>query len=102
MKKAAFVLFVLACYTPVEGQIFSFTKERMIQYTADNPLERFPDGRPKVPDALLEKVKGLSIEEAWGLMRSKGYTQQYAGDLRMLHPGQKLVGRAVTAQYLPL
>lgn len=102
MKKAACALFVLACVAPAEGQIFRFTPEQMIRYTADNPFERFPDGRPKAPDSILERVKGLSIEEAWGLLRNKGYTQQYAGDFRILHPGRKLVGRAVTAQYLPL
>lgn len=97
-------LFVLAVLwvTPVYGQIFSFTREQMIRYTEKNPFERFPDGRPKVPDALLEKVKAMSVEEAWGILRGKGYHFQYAGDFQILHPGQKLVGRAVTAQYLPL
>src|SRR5262249_48459096 len=68
----------------------------------ENPFERFPDGRPKVPDELLEKVKGLSVEEAWGILIGKGYTHQHAGSgFKILHPGRKLVGRAVTAQYLP-
>jgi 4-hydroxy-4-methyl-2-oxoglutarate aldolase len=86
----------------VYGQVFAFSREEMIQYTQQNPFERFPDGRPKVPDALLEKVKGLSAEEAWDVLMSKGYVHQYAGDWQILHPGKKLVGRAVTAQYLPI
>lgn len=85
----------------VYGQVFGFSREEMIQYTKENTFERFPDGRPKVPDALLEKVKGLSVEEAWGRLIAKGYTHQYAGDWQILHPEKKLVGRAVTAQYLP-
>jgi 4-hydroxy-4-methyl-2-oxoglutarate aldolase len=48
---------------------WTLTKEQMTAYTAMNPYERFPDGRPKVPDALLERVKGLVIEEAWGAVR---------------------------------
>jgi 4-hydroxy-4-methyl-2-oxoglutarate aldolase len=92
----------LAAATPASAQIFSFTREQMVRYTAQNPFERFPDGRPKVPDALLEKVKGLSVEEAWGIMRSKGYMFQHGEGFQVLHPGRKLVGRAVTAQYLPL
>lgn len=85
------------------GQVFRWTREQMIHYTAQNPFDRFPDGRPKVPDELLEEVKKLSVEEAWGLLRSKGYHFQYAGSgFKILHPGKKLVGRAVTAQYLPL
>ncbi|MBS1826800.1 MAG: dimethylmenaquinone methyltransferase [Acidobacteria bacterium] len=84
------------------AQPFRWTREQMIHFTPDNPFDRFPDGRPKVPDELLEKVKGLSVEEAWGILRSKGFTHQHAGQgFKSLHPGQKLVGRAVTAQYLP-
>jgi 4-hydroxy-4-methyl-2-oxoglutarate aldolase len=87
---------------PVDAQMFRFTREQMIRYTAKNPFERFPDGRPKVPHELLEKVKTLSVEEAWGILRSKGYMSQYADGFQVLHPEKKLVGRAVTAQYLPV
>jgi 4-hydroxy-4-methyl-2-oxoglutarate aldolase len=85
------------------GQVFKLSREQMVKYTPKNPFDRFPDGRPKVPDALLERVKGLSLEEAWGILLNRGYRHQFAGwDFQVLHPGQKLVGRAVTAQYLPL
>jgi len=86
---------------PVPAQVFSFTRERMIQYTAQNPFERFPDGRPKVPDELLEKVKGLVIEEAYGLVRQKGFPNQYEGNWKVLQPEKKLVGRAFTVQFMP-
>lgn len=102
MKRFTVILLVAVCVTPAYGQIFSLTREQMTRYTAKNPFDRFPDGRPKVPDAILEKVKTMSVEEAWGLLRSKGYQFQYAGNFQVLHPGRKLVGRAVTAQYLPL
>ena len=49
---------------------WTLTKDQMIAYTAKNPYQRFEDGRPKVPDGILEKVKGLVIEEAWGAVRS--------------------------------
>lgn len=85
----------------LQAQPFRWTREQMIHYTPENPFERFPDGRPKVPDELLEKVKELSVEEAWGTLMSKGFTHQHAGSgFKVLHPGKKLVGRAVTAQYL--
>jgi regulator of RNase E activity RraA len=105
------------------------SKEQMIAYTAKNPYERFADGRPKVPDDLLEKVKGLVIEEAWGAVRSgcsaaggrgggagggRGagnvganasgtgcFPNQFAGDWKILNPGKKLVGRAFTVQFMP-
>jgi regulator of RNase E activity RraA len=73
----------------------------MIAYTSKNPYERFSDGRPKVPDQLLEKVKGLVIEEAYGAVRGKGFPNQFAGDWKVLNPGKKLVGRAFTVQFMP-
>lgn len=94
--------FCLLSATLLSAQPFRWTREQMIHFTPENPFDRFPDGRPKVPDELLEKVKGLTVEEAWGILLSKGYTHQHAGSgFKVLHPGKKLVGRAVTAQYLP-
>jgi len=52
------------------AQVFRLTREQMVKYTAKNPFDRFPDGRPKVDDALLERVKGLSLEEAWGIVQN--------------------------------
>ena len=60
MRKICCIIAGLALCTHASGQVFSFTREEMIRYTAKNPFERFPDGRPKIPDSLLEKVKGLS------------------------------------------
>ncbi len=95
-------LLAAAMTVPAWGQVMHFTREQMVHFTSKNPFDRFPDGRPKVPDAMLERVKGLSLEEAWGLMMNRGYKHQFAGwDFQILHPGQKLVGRAYTAQYLP-
>ena len=97
------ILLTLCFVAGSMAQPFRWTREQMIHFTPLNPFDRFEDGRPKVPDELLEKVKGLSVEEAWGILRSKGYHSQYAGSgFKVLHPGKKLVGRAVTAQYLPL
>ena len=69
--------------------------------TADWKGERSPDGRPKVPDAVLERLKNISIEEAWGVLRNKGYVNQYEGDWLILNPDEPMVGRVVTAQYMP-
>jgi len=103
MRFAISFLISASLMAPAYGQVFRLTREQMIKYTAKNPFDRFPDGRPKVDDKLLERVKGLSLEEAWTILLKKGYHHQFAGwDFQVLHPGQKLVGRAVTAQYLPL
>jgi 4-hydroxy-4-methyl-2-oxoglutarate aldolase len=86
----------------LQAQIFTLTHDQVMKYTAANPYDRFPDGRPKVPDALLEKVKGLSIEEIWQVLPGKGFNHQFAGsDFKIMHPDMKLVGRAVTLQFMP-
>ena len=84
----------------VWGQVFTLTKEQMLQYTAQNPFDRFPDGRPKVPDALLEKLKDMSAEEALGLSQ-QGYRNQWEAGWQILHSEKKLIGRALTLQLMP-
>src|SRR5260370_38696953 len=86
----------------MRGQIFTLSHEQMLKYTAENPFDRFPDGRPKVPDELLEKARGLSIEEVWAVLPGKGYRMQYAGEgWRIMHPEKKLIGRAMTLHAMP-
>lgn len=63
--------------------------------------ERFKDGRPRVSDDIIERMKKVTIEEAWGTIGSHGYRFQFAGDWMMLHPEITLVGRAVTGAFTP-
>src|SRR6478752_370012 len=83
------------------AQLFSLTKEQMVEFTAQNPFERFPDGRPKVPDGLIERVRGLSAEEVLAVLPGKGFRNQYEDGFQILHPGKKMVGRAFTVQFMP-
>ena len=87
--------------TLAQAQVFTMTKEQLIEYTAQNPFERFPDGRPKVPDALMQRARGMSVEEVFGVLPGKGFRNQYEDGFQVLHPGKKLVGRAVTVQFMP-
>ena len=87
---------------PCQAQLFTLPKEQMIEFTAQNPFERFADGRPKVPDALIERARGLSSEEVFAVLPKEGFRNQYAGDFRVLHPDRKLVGRAFTVQFMPV
>jgi len=84
------------------AQLISFPKQELIDYTAGNPFDRLPDGRPKVPDNLIERAKGLSSEEVWAVLQAKGYNNQYADGFHVLHPGKTMVGRAFTLQFMPL
>jgi regulator of RNase E activity RraA len=91
----------LVTVTPVlKAQLFTLPKEQLIKYTAQNPYERFPDGRPKVPDALLDKLKAMSAEEIIPIVR-RGYANQYVDDLRILSPDKIMIGRAMTLQLMP-
>ncbi len=84
------------------AQLFQFSKQDLIDYTASNPFDRFPDGRPKVPDSMLKRAREMSAEEVWAVLPGKGFNNQYADEFQVLHPGKKLVGRAFTMQFMPL
>lgn len=87
----------------VAGQAFGYSPADLARATADSPYERFPDGRPKVPDALIATIKemGLEVEEAWSTVRGKGFVNQYEANWHVLLPDKRLVGRAFTVQFLP-
>ncbi len=91
--------FILSVH--VNAQMISFSKENMIEYTPEWKGERFPDGRPKVSDDIIERMKNVEIEEAWGVLRGEGYIHQFEGNWKHVHPGEILVGRAVTVIYVP-
>tara|TARA_B110000116_G_scaffold2493_1_gene2161 strand:- start:425 stop:1309 length:885 start_codon:yes stop_codon:yes gene_type:complete len=63
--------------------------------------ERFEDGRPKVSKGILERMKKVSIEEAWGVLRNEGFHNQFEGGWEPLHDDVTIVGRALTVQYMP-
>jgi len=84
------------------AQLINFSKQDLLDYTAQNPFDRLPDGRPKVPDALIERARDLSSEEVWAVLQAKGFNNQYADGFQVLHPGKMMVGRAFTVQFMPL
>src|ERR1700684_4538655 len=99
-RKHAGILFVAMC-AAAPAQVATLSKEQLIKYTEKYQGERFPDGRPKVDDKLLNKLDGVSAEEVWSVLPGEGYHNQYEGDFRILHPEKKLIGRAVTVQFMP-
>jgi 4-hydroxy-4-methyl-2-oxoglutarate aldolase len=78
------------------------TKEQMMFYTSDWKGDRFPDGRPKIPDDLLKRALDVSIEDVWDYLRQKGFHNQFEGDWQALHIEKPFAGRALTAQYMPV
>jgi regulator of RNase E activity RraA len=76
-------------------------KEELLFMTPDWKGERFKDGRPKVPDALIKRMKLVTHEEAWAVMKGEGYKYQYAEGWQIINPDSVLVGRALTATFMP-
>ncbi len=77
-------------------------KESILEITREWEGERLPDGRPRVSDDIVERMKKVTIEEAWGVLQGHGYRLQFDGDWMNLHPDRVLVGRAVTCMFIPL
>src|SRR5450759_1403456 len=110
MKKNAILLFSLIILSLVpNSQSVKWSAEDIKALTPEWTGERTPDGRPKVSDALLERLKKLSMEEVWGFLSGKGYENQFenfAGTFengwQILHPEEVMTGRVVTAQFMPL
>jgi regulator of RNase E activity RraA len=78
------------------------TREQMMFYTSGWKGDRFPDGRPRVPDDLLKRALDVSVEDVWDYLREEGYRNQFEGDWQALHIEKPFAGRALTAQYMPV
>lgn len=102
----ALVLFLLMNFTlciQTQAQVFSLSPEQMRHYTPLNPYDRSPDGRPHVPDVILDSIRALKIDvvEVFDIMRNAGYPNQYEGDWKVVQGEERLVGRAFTIQFMP-
>src|SRR6187397_1358579 len=99
--KIAILLLLLSgisCNTFLVAQ--TIPKEEMIFITADWRGERFADGRPKIPDNLLERAKHIMIDDAWTVLRNEGYFNQFEGGWKTVND-TLMTGRAFTAMYMP-
>lgn len=100
-KNLLFATFILGCVFAYAQNVGS-SPEYIKALTPEWKGERFADGRPKVSDAILERLKNISIEEAWGVLRNKGFQNQFEGNWTIIKPDEVMTGRVVTAQYMPL
>jgi len=96
---ATFVLFCFSSRSQNVGSSPEYIKALTIEWTG----ERFADGRPRVSDNLLERLKNITLEEAWAELIELGYFNQFEGDWKLLNENDNYVmtGRAVTAQFMP-
>lgn len=100
--KLLLIPFFFVLYNFLNAQSLTMEREEMIAMTPDWEGDRYPDGRPKVPDDILKRMKQISLEQAWSVLRGAGYTHQYEKGWQNIYPGEVLVGRVLTAQYMPL
>lgn len=84
----------------LSGRAQTIPKEELIFLTSAWTGERFPDGRPKVPDDLVERAKHIMIDDAWTVLKNEGYLNQFEGGWKIVND-EPMAGRAVTAMYLP-
>ena len=103
MKKinCILILFLLSLFQQLKSQTVQISREQLIALTPLWKGERFPDGRPKVPDDIIKRMKSVSVEEAWAVMKNAGYGYQVAEGWQVINPDSVLVGRAVTASFMP-
>lgn len=83
------------------AQEVQFSEEALINLTSEWEGERYPDGRPKVPDGILERMELVTLEEAWAVLRNANFNHQYAENWEIINPDSVLVGRALTATFMP-
>jgi regulator of RNase E activity RraA len=97
--KAPFLLLCFLILSTGFAQSLSVDQMRFLTHQWEG--ERFEDGRPKVPTDILERMKKVTIEEAWGVLRNEGFHNQFEGGWKPLHDDVTVVGRALTVQYMP-
>jgi 4-hydroxy-4-methyl-2-oxoglutarate aldolase len=102
MIKNIVLIYLLSLCISSPAQRVASSPEYIKALTSEWKGERFADGRPKVSDGILKRLKDISMEEAWGVLRNKGYMNQYEGDWQIIFPDSAMTGRVVTAQYIPL
>jgi regulator of RNase E activity RraA len=103
MKKIILAISVLVfctCENAIAQQV-QISKEQLLALTPYWKGERFADGRPKAPDSLLDRLKHVTLEEAWAVLRNENYKFQYEDGWQTINPDSVLVGRAVTASFMP-
>jgi 4-hydroxy-4-methyl-2-oxoglutarate aldolase len=112
------VMAIIVC-SSVSAQPTSLTKDEMLYYTSLWKGDRFPDGRPKVSDDIIRRMKYVTVTEAWqtlngssdavegqgptsfGEMRRPTYSNQYYGGFKMMRENIVICGRASTVHFLP-
>ena len=101
IKKLSSLFLLVFAFTFSHAQKLTPSPEQIKLYTSGWKGERFPDGRPKVSDIIIERLQNCTLEQVWGYMDRKGYRNQVEENWVILKPGETMTGRVVTAQFMP-
>ncbi len=99
--KLLLLTLIAGVYSFQSAKAQTISKDELVFYTSEWKGERFADGRPKIPDALIERAKKIGIEEAWTVLKNEGYNNQFEGGWKLVNDTIPVVGRAVTAMFMP-
>lgn len=99
MRRSILLLGLFCSFFSIKAQEIS--KEYLLLITQEWKGDRFPDGRPKVSDEILNRMKGVTLEEAWAVLRNHNYKHQFEGNWQLINPDSVLVGRALTTTFTP-
>lgn len=99
------IAFLVSCITvgSINHSLLGQTipKDELVFLTSAWKGDRFPDGRPKISDDLVERAKHIGIDDAWTVLKNEGYTNQFEGNWKLIHDDVPVTGRAVTAMFMP-
>lgn len=77
----------VALILPAHAQFDLFSKEQRVEFTPEWHGDRFPDGRPNVPDSVLTRLKDVTADQAWDVLQDAGYRNQFEGGWKVINPG---------------
>lgn len=98
LKIIAFIIVLVASNGILSAQTIS--KDELMFLTSEWKGDRFPDGRPKIADDLLDRAKKIGIDDAWQVLKVMGYTNQFEYGWKTVND-EMVTGRAVTAMFMP-
>ncbi|GAB4008540.1 RraA family protein [Spirosoma sp. KCTC 42546] len=100
-SKYAVFLVTLSLFITGASLAQTIPKDELVFLTSEWKGERFPDGRPKISDDLVERAKHIGIDDAWTVLKNEGYTNQFEGNWKLIQNDVAVTGRAVTAMFMP-
>lgn len=100
-KRSILIMLILFNGFIAKSQRIGSTPEYVKDLTSLWKGERSSDGRPKVSDLVLERLQYNTLEQIWGYLGARGYRNQVEKNWVILKPGKTMVGRVVTAQFMP-